>query len=327
MTIQITLIGLGRIGTSLGLALKRKAARGQLDIIGHDREMQASKLAQRKGAIDRAEWNLPAACEKADAIFLCVPLSTLRQSLEEAAPNAKPGCVITDTAPLKVPVLEWAAELLPADRHFVGGSPILNPVYLHEGAIGLDAARADLFDGGLWALVPNADASSEALQLVGGIAKMIGATPFFIGAVEHDALLAGTSTLPALAAAALMKVVAGSPEWVDARKLADRTFATATAPVSFASPSAVRAAALLNQSSVLHSLDAMIKQMRALRKAIADGDEKEIEAMLTEASIAREAWLAKRRQASWETDELPKVDMPSPGQILRQMVGLGKRKK
>lgn len=327
MPIQITLIGLGRIGTSLGLALKRRAASAQLNIVGHDRDLQTAKMAQSRGAVDRAEWNLPAACENADAIILCVPLSALRQALDEVAPNAKPGCVITDTAPVKTPVLQWAAELLPADRYFVGGCPILNPVYLHEGAIGPEAARADLFDGGLWALVPHADASPEALQLVGDIAQLIGAKPFFVGAAEHDSLLAVTGTLPALAAAALMRVAAVSPEWADARKLADRTFATATAPVSFSGPAAVRAASLLNRASVIHSLDAMMDQMKALRQAISDGDEKEVEAVLTEAAIAREAWLVKRRQANWEADELPDTEMPTPGQMLRQMVGLRRKKK
>ncbi|MBM4423165.1 MAG: prephenate dehydrogenase [Chloroflexi bacterium] len=326
MAIQLTLIGLGRIGTSLGLALKRRAAPGQLFIVGHDRELQNAKMAQAKGAVDRAEWNLPAACENADAIFLCVPLSALRQALEEVAPNAKPGCVITDTAPLKAPVLEWAAALTPADRYFVGGSPILNPIYLHESATGLDAARADLFEGGLWALAPQAEAAPEALKLVADVAKLIGATPFFVGAVEHDALMAGTHTLPALASAALMKVVAASPDWADARKLADRTFATATAPVSFSSPAAARAAALLNQTATLRALDSMIGQLTALRGAVAAGDEAAMDALLTEVAILREAWLAKRREANWEADELPKTEMPTPGQLLRQLVGLGKRK-
>src|SRR5262245_55480001 len=132
--IQITLIGLGRIGTSLGLAFKRQAETANLKIVGHDVELQRAKLAQSKGALDAAEWNLPAACEHADVIYLCVPLSAMRQAFEEVIPHVKSAGVITDTAPLKLPLIEWAAELVPPDRYYIGGSPILNPAYLHEGA-------------------------------------------------------------------------------------------------------------------------------------------------------------------------------------------------
>lgn len=323
MTLQITLIGLGRVGVSLGLALKRSPAAG-LKLTGHDRDLTRAKAAQARGAIDAAEWNLPAACENADAIFLCLPASELEAAFEDVAPHTKPGCVITDTAPIKGPVLEWAAGL-PEDRYYVGGTPIPNPAYLHENTTGLEAARADLFDKGLWALVPEADASPEALQLINDLARLAGATPFFIGAVELDALTAGTQVLPGLLAASLMQAVAAAPDWSDGRKLADRTFATATAPLSFQSPPAVRAAALLNSANVLRLLDDQLARLAKLRQAIAAGDGEALDGLLTEAALARETWLSKRLAANWEAEELPKNTMPSAGSVLRNMIGLGRR--
>lgn len=325
MPIQITIIGLGRVGASLGLALKRKAAAANLKIVGHDRDLQQAKAAQARGAIDAAEWNLPTACEAADAIYLCVPLSAMQAVLEDVAPNAKPSCVITDTAPLKTPVLEWAAAVVPADRYYIGGTPIPNPAYLHENATGLEAARADFFESGLWALVPDGDASPEALKLIDDVARLAGATPFFVGALELDALMAGTQALPALLAASLMQAVAAAPEWADGRKLADRTFATATAPLSFYSPAAVRSAALLNSANVLRLLDAQLAGLSALRQAIAAGDSAALDSLLIEAALARESWLSQRLAANWEADELPKRAIPSAGSLLRQMVGFGRR--
>ena len=323
---QITLIGLGRIGASIGLALKRNPA-AKLLVVGHDRDISIAKQAQARGAVDRADWNLPNACENADAILMCVPLSELRTALQEMASFAKAGCVICDTAPVKAPVLQWADELIPAERYFVGGTPILNPAFLHDGLTGLDAARPDLFDGGLWALVPHGDAPEGALKLISDLTRLVGAKPFFIGAEEHDALMAGTSTLPALAAAALIRAVSNSAGWADARKLADRAFATATASASFVSPTALRAAAVLNPSSTLHYLDALIDQLNALRKAIADRDETALDAMLKEAALARELWLKKRGESDWEAEEPPKTEMPTVRQMMGQMIGLGGRKK
>ncbi|MBI3242013.1 MAG: prephenate dehydrogenase [Chloroflexi bacterium] len=323
---QITLIGLGRVGTSIGLALKRKAVDG-LTVIGHDRSPETGRQAQAKGAIDRAEWNLPAAAENADLILLCVPLQELRQAMQEVAPSLKPGSVVSDVAPLKAPVLAWAAELIPADRYFVGGGPILNPLYLHDGLTGLDAARADLFDNGLWALVPEADPPPEALKLLNDFARLTGATPFFVDALEYDSLLAGTNTLPALLSAALIQAVSTAPGWADARKLADRTFATATAPVSFVSPAAVRAATLLNQAGALHALDEAQNQLSRIRKAIAENDSATLDALLTEATLTREVWLKKRAEADWEAEEKPEFETPTAGQVLGQMIGLGRKKK
>src|SRR6185503_13173180 len=129
--------------------------------------------------------------------------------------------------------------------------------------------------------------------------------------LEFDGLMAGIGTLPALAASALVRAVTGGPGWADGRKLADRTFATATAPVSYISPPALRAAVLLNQASVLHLLDAMLEELNLLRKAVAEGDPETIEKAAAQAAEARDSWLVKRKQANWEADELPKRDIPT----------------
>ena len=86
--LTLTLLGLGRLGTRLGLALKRKKDI-ELRIIGHDLILENAKQAEKQGAIDKAEWNLPASCENADIIFLCVPLSALREVIEQVAPGKR----------------------------------------------------------------------------------------------------------------------------------------------------------------------------------------------------------------------------------------------
>jgi prephenate dehydrogenase len=172
--------------------------------------------------------------------------------------------------------------------------------------------------------VPDANASPEALKLISDLSRLAGATPFFIGALEFDGLMAGISTLPALAASALLRAVTGGPGWADGSKLADRTFATATAPVSYMGPSALRAAALLNQASVLHLLDAMLEELGTLRRAIAGGDPVVIENAAQAAAAVRDSWLTRRSQANWEAEELPKRELPTPAGMLKQLVGIGR---
>ena len=74
---------------------------------------------------------------------------------------------------------------------------------------------------------------------------------------------------------------------------------------------------------MIRGLDELIEQLSALRRAIAAGDTPAVEAMLAEAMIGREAWLAKRREADWEAEELPKNNTPTAGQMLGQMIGFG----
>ncbi|MBI4771619.1 MAG: prephenate dehydrogenase, partial [Chloroflexi bacterium] len=212
--IQITIIGLGRIGASMGLALRRNAG-ANFTVVGHDREPTAAGHAERAGAVSRVEWNLPRACEAADVLLLALPLNEIRETLALAAPHLKSGAVALDTAPLKLPVLQWAAELLPDGRYFVGANPLLNPERLHDWENGPAAARADLFEGGLLALIPPREAPPEALKLGHDLAYLLGAAPFFLEPAEHDSLMASADALPGLLAVALIRAASASPGWRD----------------------------------------------------------------------------------------------------------------
>jgi prephenate dehydrogenase len=318
--LTITLIGLGRLGTSLGLALKRKDDI-EMRIIGHDLLLENAKQAEKQGAIDKAEWNLPASCEDADVIFLCVPLSALREVIEQVAPLAKEGAVIADLSPLKACALEWASELIPGGRYFVSTYPALNPSYLYDGD---STPRADLFESSVWALVAGADTSPEAVKLVGGVAQLAGAIPFFIGADEFDSLSSATNTLPTLAAASLMLTLGRSSSWGDARKIADRSFATATAPVEMSNPESAASAATLNRASTLHDLDALITQLKSLRDLVANGDAEKLASLMEESAAIRRAWLEKRRAANWAAEEMTRTEMPKASDFLKQFIGIGK---
>ncbi|MCP4515874.1 MAG: prephenate dehydrogenase/arogenate dehydrogenase family protein, partial [Delftia sp.] len=107
----ITIIGLGLIGGSIGLALQ--ASGKAIHVVGHDIAPGVSRLAQKKGVVNKSNLNLPSACENADLLIIATPITASRETLADIKPHLKPGCVITDTAVLKGPVLAWAEEILP----------------------------------------------------------------------------------------------------------------------------------------------------------------------------------------------------------------------
>src|SRR3972149_1885442 len=138
---RITIIGLGLIGGSLGLAIKAAGLRGG-EMVGHARRRQVASKARKIGAIDRAEHNLPRAVAQARMVVIAPPVLAIREVMRQIAPDLPEGCVVTDVGSTKERVLEWAAELLPPSVSFVGGHPMAG-----KETPGIDNAEADLFRG------------------------------------------------------------------------------------------------------------------------------------------------------------------------------------
>ena len=112
MAVQITIIGMGQIGTSIGLAL---AEHKDLVLrVGHDKELRVANHAKQMGALDKVDINIPHAVEEAGIVVLALPLDQVRRTLEVVGQCMKQDAVLIDTSPVKQTVLGWAKELLPA---------------------------------------------------------------------------------------------------------------------------------------------------------------------------------------------------------------------
>ncbi len=151
MTIQITIIGLGQIGASFGLALQSQQE--QLKRVGHDKELSIARQAEKMKAVDRVEGNIHKAVRDADLVLLCLPVGQLQETMQLIAEDLKEGAVVMDTGPAKEMASAWAAELSRLARYYIGLTPVINPGYLHTTETGIDAARPDLFQGGTMAIV------------------------------------------------------------------------------------------------------------------------------------------------------------------------------
>ena len=316
---RITIVGLGLIGTSLGLALRR--VRGEFELVGHDRNPDASAAAKRRGAVDRTEWNLPRACEGASLIIFAIPFGEIRESLEVIAPDLQPGAVITDTANLKAPVQAWADEILPPEVSFIGGDPII-----HAPAQGVEGATPDLFRDALYCLTSSSKASDEALRLVTNMVVELGAKPLFVDAAEHDGLLAGVDHLPFIMAAALLNVAAGSPAWREMRRLAGDNFQAAT-QVSAEVAAPLRDLCLHNKDNLLRWIDAYLAALSDWKEAIRLADAQRLEEAFAEAIATRQKWLRDKAQGQWEVGD--SVPMPQVSGSLRTMLlgRLGERRR
>jgi prephenate dehydrogenase len=240
----------------------------------------------------------------------------MREALDAVAQDFKPGSTVVSVAPLLAAPLEWAAEVLPADRHFVAMHLLSSPALPAEKAQSL-APSAGLFKHGLWAIAPSATCAPEALQLVTGLANVAGAAPYFVDPVEHDGLMGGASALPALLAAALMGAATTSPGWIEMRKAADCGFATATAALD---DDQALAALAHNRQNALRYLEASLAELRALRDKLAADDPAALKETLNEAAARRAAWLADCARGDWDAPEKPAAPLPTSGEALKRFL-------
>jgi prephenate dehydrogenase len=316
----ITVVGAGVIGTSLGLAFKQDKDPPRLLV--HDKDLEQAKAAVKRGAFDKAEWNLINACEPADLIILAIPLGGVRPTLEAIALYLKSGAVISDTARNKAPVLTFATEMLPAHVHFVGGDPLVYPA-----GSGQTHAAANLFQNRLYCLTPAPSADETAVQLMVGVVGMLQARPFFLDALEHDGLISAVDTLPSLLSVALLHTVADQVSWREMRKLAGGLFEQTTSGAT-GDPDSLKDSLLAQRETLIHWLDSYLAQLQQLRALLAstEASSEALVQKLDQAIVERHNWLADYQKGYFDDPELiqPKIERPG---LMKQLIGFGGGKK
>ncbi|HQE93364.1 MAG TPA: prephenate dehydrogenase/arogenate dehydrogenase family protein [Anaerolineae bacterium] len=301
---RITIIGTGCIGTSIGLALRQSPDADHLEIVGHDRELGRARQAQKLGAFDRTDFNLDLALNGARLVILAVPLAEMRETLADVGRLLAPddGVVITDTAPLKVPVIAWAEEALPPGNPFIGADPFLAP-----GAGGweplesLHDARTDLFSRAVYAITARPDDHPSATRAIANLALVLGAEPLYMDPAEHDAVRLIADAVPDVVATALFQATVGAPGWAEVRKAAGRPFATATAAATGDAASR-RMFALLGRDTLLRGIDAVLARLHELREMIAQSDAETLENAFAATDQARAYWMAESHARTWEIE-------------------------
>jgi prephenate dehydrogenase len=318
---QITILGLGVTGSSLGLALQRSAA--QADIVGHDKSPEASQVARKAAAVQRVEWNLHAACEPASLIVLAMPLGEVAETLDLIREDLRLNTLVFVLADVLEPAAALLSNHLPGHQHGVVGHAILN------GIGSSPAARADLFDGTTFVVAASAATDPSALELAANFVESVGAQPLFMDPVEHDGIIAGVEQLPQLLGMVLVHQSAAAPGWPEARRLAGRAFAQATAPSRSAQNLYTSLAA--NRSNVLQRIESFERELSAWKQWLASaplggeeggeagGEAPPLQQALTDSFELRSQWEEQANLHNWDTS--PAADnSPAPsGGLLRQM--------
>jgi prephenate dehydrogenase len=317
-TKAITIVGMDRIGASLGLALKQ--AFPHLTFIGHDDDRQRVEAAKKLGAVDRVEANLLSACSEADIVVLNVSVSELKVTLQIIGGDLQEHALVLDLSLLKSVGLKWASQYVERG-HYVGVRPILAADFLGDSRSGLDAASPDLFRNSVFCIMAGANIDPQAVETAINVGRSLGATPYFLDAAEFDGLVQSVETLPRLVAAALFNTVHKASGWRDTLRFTDLTFAQATALARDSEE--VAALALYDKVTTMHWLDSLIAELHEVKRWLHRDEAEALPAILDAISLEREKWLHERRKNDWI--EIPSEDIQRPS-LLGGLLGRRQRK-
>jgi prephenate dehydrogenase len=193
---KIAVLGVGLIGGSVGLAARKHL--DDSEVAGFGRSPERLEHARDLGAIDVAASSVDEALEGAEACFACGPVGVLPEQVAGALAVAPADCVVTDVGSTKRHVVDSID-----DERFVGGHPVAG-----SEASGVEAARADLFQGAAWYLTPTERSSGLLFERLHRLVVSFGARPVAIDSETHDRLLAAVSHLPHVLANVLVSQAA-----------------------------------------------------------------------------------------------------------------------
>jgi prephenate dehydrogenase len=312
---QVTIIGLGLIGGSIGMALRRWSASNDnaLRVIGYDADMEKQNSAKSKGAVDGTAWNLGEAVREADIVILATPVGAMKGLFDDIAPALKRDAIVTDTGSTKANVLEWSKSL-PESVSFIGGHPMAGKSESLEGA------DPDLFKGATWVVTPSPTATETAIRNVLGLIAAVDAEAFFTEPAEHDAYVGGISHLPMVAAAALVTATTGDNSWRDMRTMASTGFRDTTR-LALGSPEMHRDISLTNRESLTRWIDQMIGTLEEFKGYLAEEDEDVAKKQIYEFFSRAQEQRARAESTPSRRSDDPSANEDLKGETVSQSVG------
>ena len=293
---KVTIFGVGLIGGSFSLALKKAGAVRQ--VVGVGRSAKSLERARQLGIIDAIGISVEEAVSGADLILVAAPVAQTESILAAMYSYLQPGTIVTDAGSTKSDVVEAARKALGEKiAQFVPGHPIAG-----REQNGPEAAIVDLYVGKKAVLTPLPENSSAVVSRVASAWQQCGAIIHYLTAQEHDRVFAAVSHLPHLLAYVLVDDIAKKPHADVLFQYAASGFRDFTR-IAGSSPEMWRDISLANQTALLGELDAYMERLNDLRGALAAGDGSVLEAVYGNAQRARQNWIRTIEMAEQQSKQ------------------------
>ncbi|HKW85649.1 MAG TPA: prephenate dehydrogenase/arogenate dehydrogenase family protein [Nitrospiraceae bacterium] len=283
---QAAIVGVGLIGGSLGMVLKRQGLADS--VVGIGRRVENLQMAVELGAIDRYVSDAKEGIHGADLVVLATPVDTYERHLKDWATCLEPGAIVSDVGSVKGALVEQAEDLLPERTYFVGAHPIAG-----REKTGVAAGSADLFRGARCILTPTRNTDRQALQVIRELWEAAGSTVVSMDPFLHDQVLGAVSHLPHVVAFSLMNALI---------EIQERTVPAAnqdllahagsglrdTTRIAASSPEMWRDICLWNRENLISVITIYERHLATLKQLIQAGDGPGIEKELERAKQVRE---------------------------------------
>jgi prephenate dehydrogenase len=280
---KISIIGVGLLGGSIGLAARQRGLAGE--IAGYVRRRSSAKDCEQAGAVDYATTDLLAAVSNADLVILCTPLAQMQALVQQFLPALKRGALVTDVGSVKADVVRTLESAVKrAGAHFVGSHPMAG-----GEKMGVGAARQDLFKDALCVLTPTRKSNASAVRKLVRFWKALDARVLKLDAAQHDIFVGHSSHLPHVVAAALVSLVL-DPAAPKAQADLCATGFRDTTRIASGSPEMWRDIALANRKNIARSVDAFVAELGRFQTALKHGDARAVEMFFAAAKNRRDHW-------------------------------------
>jgi prephenate dehydrogenase len=280
---KISLIGVGLLGGSLGLAIKQRKLATK--VAAYVRRAASVTECEKLGFANLVTQNLGEAVEGADLVILCTPLAEMPALTAQMRPQLKPGSIVTDVGSVKGIVVQELEPLVQAVRsQFIGSHPMAG-----SEKTGLASARADLFHNAICIVTPTANSTADGICNVQNFWKALGGWPLRMTPEVHDDLVSRSSHLPHIVAAELANYVL-SPAHPKEQALVCANGFRDTTRIAAGSPQMWRDIAMANRKNLSRVLGVFIEDLQEFQLALEREDVKAIEEFFSKAKQRRDQW-------------------------------------
>lgn len=273
---RVTIIGVGLLGGSIGLALKkRKLAR---EVIGVFRRESSKKAALKAKAVDKAFLSIEEGVKGADFIIVCTPVGRIVRIVKEISKYAGNGAVVTDVGSTKSFIVSKLEKSLNRKVKFVGSHPMAG-----AEKSGVASAVSSLFQKSACIITKTRCTDKKAFSVVKKFWEKLGAVCKVLSPEKHDAYAAEISHLPHLVSACLVRSVEKGSLRYAAAGFKDTT------RIASSDPAMWQDIFVTNKRQTLRALKAFKAEVDRFEKMISQHDEKKINAFLSCAKSIRDS--------------------------------------
>ena len=262
----VAFVGIGLIGASLSLAIRRHGLARRT--LATSRHQETLDTALRLGIVDAASTDLAEVVKDADLVMICVPVGACGAVAKAIAPYLKPGAIVSDVGSVKCTVIRDVAPHLPEGVAFVPGHPLAGTEFS-----GPEAGFAELFEQRWCVLTPLPETPKAAVEKVAAMWRGVGSNVDTLDPEHHDRVLAITSHLPHLIAYTIVGTATdlGTDLKQEVIKYSASGFRDFTR-IAASDPVMWRDVFLNNREAVLEILQRFTEDLTALQRAIRRGE-------------------------------------------------------